>query len=258
MESTEILDTLRDAADAVVVALSTFEGSGLSGERQTQYHLDIVADVAACGILLGRGLAVFSEESGAQGSGDVTVVIDPVDGSTNTDRGIPFSCISLCALDGQGPLVSLVRSLTTGVTYEAIRGTGARRDGVTIHASDQVDPAQAIVGVNGILPGHQGWAQVRTMGAAALEICLVAEGALDAYLQAGGASIHPWDYLAGLHIAEEAGAHVLSIDDEPLTVIEAVPRRPLVAGTKALALALADTLRTHPHRPCPTVGDSGA
>ena len=96
------------------------------------------------------------------------------------------------------------------------------------------------------------------MGAAALEICLVAEGALDAYLQAGGASIHPWDYLAGLHIAEEAGAHVLSIDDETLTVIEAVPRRPLVAGTKALALALADTLRSHSHRPRPTVGDSGA
>ena len=245
MTSDEILEALRAAAAAVVAALADFEGSGLSGQRSTKYALDLVADDAACGVLLERGLAVFSEESGAQGEGDVTVVIDPVDGSTNTDRGIPFSCISLCALDDRGPLVSLVRSLTTGVTYEAIRGAGATRDGRSISASRTEDPTAAIVGVNGILPGHQGWAQVRTMGAAALEICLVAEGALDAYLQAGGASIHPWDYLAGLHIAEEAGAHVRSIDSDELTIIADVPRRPLVAGTEVLADLLLAQVRTH-------------
>lgn len=245
MTPAEIHVVLRAAADAVVAALSRFEGSGLSGRRHSQYELDLVADEAACSILLDHGLAVFSEESGARGAGSVTVVIDPVDGSTNTDRGIPFSCISLCALDAEGPLVSLVRSLTTGVTYEAERGAGARRDGVAIQASDVVDPAKAIVGVNGILPGHQGWAQVRTLGAAALEICLVAEGALDAYLQAGGAAIHPWDYLAGLQIATEAGAHIVSLDGQELTVVEDVERRPLVAGTQVLADRLAATIRSH-------------
>ena len=245
MTTDEILDALRASADAVVGALSTFDGSGLSGQRKTQYQLDLVADDAACGVLLDRGLSVFSEESGARGDGAITVVIDPVDGSTNTDRGIPFSCISLCALDEHGPLVSLVRSLTTGVTYEATRGGGATRDGVPITASTTEDAELAIVGVNGVLPGHQGWAQVRTMGAAALEICLVAEGALDAYLQAGGATIHPWDYLAGLHIAQEAGAHVRSIDGDELTVIADVPRRPLVAGTEALADRLVAQVRSH-------------
>ena len=245
MTTDEILDILRSAADAVVDALSTFEGSGLSGIRHSQYNLDLVADQAACAVLLGSGLSVFSEESGGQGDGSITVVIDPVDGSTNADRGIPFSCTSLCALDASGPLVSLVRSLTTGVTYEAIRGRGETRDGSAITASRTEDPAAAIVGVNGILPGHQGWAQVRTMGAAALEICLVAEGALDAYLQVGGAAIHPWDYLAGLHIAAEAGAHVLSLDGGELIVLEEVPRMPLVAGTAILADRLAARIRSH-------------
>ena len=245
MTTDEIHDALRAAADAVVEALSTFSGSGLSGKRRTQYELDVVADDAACEVLLDRGLAVFSEESGASGVGPITVVIDPVDGSTNTDRGIPFSCISLCALDADGPLVSLVRSLTTGVTYEATRGGGATRDGVAISSSATKDPAAAIVGVNGILPGHQGWAQVRTMGAAALEICLVADGALDAYLQAGGAAIHPWDYLAGLQIAEEAGAQVLSIDGDDLMIVADVPRRPLVAGTQELADRLLAQVRSH-------------
>ena len=56
----------------------------------------------------------------------MTVVLDPVDGSTNASRGIPYWSTSLCAVDGDGPLAALVVNQATGVTTTAIRGGGGR------------------------------------------------------------------------------------------------------------------------------------
>lgn len=243
MADDDIPEILRQAASAVAAALATFGGSGLSGRRHDQYALDLVADEAACDVLRAAGLSIFSEESGHTVGGKLVAVVDPVDGSTNCDRGIPFYCVSICVVDGDGPLASIVQNLAVGTRYEAVRGMGATRDGKPITVSGATDPARAIVGVNGVLGAHPGWAQVRTMGAAALECCLVAEGALDAYVQAPGASIHPWDYLAGMQISQEAGGTVLSADGQDLVVLEATPRRPLVASSESLAGALLEQLR---------------
>ena len=234
VDTTSLQKTLREASGAVRSALSIFDGHGLSGGRPTQYGLDLVADDAACSVLLGAGLAVFSEESGHRGEGELLVVIDPVDGSTNADRGIPFCCVSLCILDETGPLVALVESLPTGVIYEAVRGDGATRDGKLITTSGAVSEDGIVVGVNGILSTRSPWAQVRTLGAAALEMCLVADGALDAYVQAGGAAIHPWDYLAALLIVEEAGGCVQEQDGAELVIRVTEPRRPVAAASAQL------------------------
>ena len=248
MDPSSLQATLRAAAAAVRSALDSFEGSGLSGVRPTQYELDLVADAAACSVLLEAGLAVFSEETGHQGTGDLLAVIDPVDGSTNTDRGIPFSCVSICVLDADGPLAGLVTSLTTSVRYEALRGAGATRDGVAISTSGATEPEGCIIGVNGFLVERPPWAQTRTMGAAALEMCLVAEGALDGYVQTSGATIHPWDYLAAMLIVQEAGGTVLEADGAELILVEALPRRPVVASTQALAELLAQDPAVVAHR----------
>jgi myo-inositol-1(or 4)-monophosphatase len=121
-----------------------------------------------------------------------------------------------------------------------VRGHGATRDGERIATSGKTEEAGIMVGVNGVLSERQPWAQVRTMGAAALEMCLVADGALDGYVQAGGASLHPWDYLGAMLIVEEAGGYVAAEDDEPLIVVVDEPRRPVVAATKELALLLSE------------------
>ncbi len=74
------------------------------------------------------GVGVLSEESGVHRPGSpLTVVIDPVDGSTNAAHGIPWYACSLCAVDAEGPLVSMVANLASGVTYTAERGGGAWR-----------------------------------------------------------------------------------------------------------------------------------
>ena len=98
MDPTSIAAVLREAAKAVFNALEMFEGEGASGQRESQYALDLVADQAVCDVLISAGLAVFSEESGAHGSGSIQVIVDPVDGSTNCDRGVPFFSVSLCAM----------------------------------------------------------------------------------------------------------------------------------------------------------------
>ena len=69
------------------------------------------------------------------GTGPLTCVLDPIDGSTNFDRGIPYYATSLCVLDEHGLRCSLVVNLATDTWYEAVRGGGATRDGAPIAPS---------------------------------------------------------------------------------------------------------------------------
>lgn len=236
------MSVLEDAADAVGAALAHFDGKGFSGRRPTQYLLDEVADRAALDVLLAAGFQVFSEETGLQGKGELTAVIDPVDGSTNCDRGVPFYCTSLCVLDDEGLRAGLVRNLVTGTTYTATRGGGAFRDGEPIAPSGQVNLRDSLVGVNGLYSKKGLWRQTRSLGAAALEMCLVADGSLDAFMQALPACVHPWDYLAAMLICREAGAIVQAFEGEELVIVEAVPRHPIVAATPELARTIGELM----------------
>jgi fructose-1,6-bisphosphatase/inositol monophosphatase family enzyme len=210
------------------------EHDGYSGVRSTQYHLDIAADEVALRVLHGAGFRVVSEESGVTGDGEYTVVLDPIDGSTNCDHGIPFYATSLAVLRNDELVASLVVNQATGAMYEAEKGSGARRNGEKIVPSGQVDPATSIVSFSGLPSRHLGWAQYRSLGAASLEICLVADGSLDMFSVAAHSGLHPWDYLGGLLVIEEAGAVSGEYDGEALVTSERVRRRPCFAATPQL------------------------
>src|SRR3984885_10447749 len=199
---------------AVRGALDVLNDWGPSGGKPGQYRLDLAADGAALPVLHGAGLAVLSEESGTTGDGPsgLLAVIDPVDGSTNAHRGIPFYATSICVLDTEGPLVGIVVNQATGVHFEAVRGGGARRDGQALTPSGCTELSSAIVGISGFPGCHPGWAQFRALGAAALEFCAVAEGMLDAYSVVGRSTLYGWDYLAGMLICSEAGAVTMERD----------------------------------------------
>ena len=64
--------------------------------------------------------------------GSFAICVDPLDGSTNASRGVPWFATSLCAVDGEGPWVAVVADLVSGTRYDAVRGWGARRDGQEI------------------------------------------------------------------------------------------------------------------------------
>jgi fructose-1,6-bisphosphatase/inositol monophosphatase family enzyme len=241
VDDVRLLAVLDEAVHAVRGALDVLDDWGPSGGKPGQYRLDLAADGAALPILHGAGMAVLSEESGVTGDGPsgLLAVIDPIDGSTNAHRGVPFYSTSICVLDAEGPLVGVVTNQATGQRYAAVRGGGAEKDGRAIAPSGCKELGGAIVGISGFPGHHPGWAQFRALGAASLECCAVAEGVLDAYLVVGLSTLYSWDYLAGLLICREVGAAEGERQGRDLVVRDDSTRRPIVAATHQLAERLA-------------------
>ena len=237
-----LLDVLRSAADAVAAALAGTPDWGSAHTRPGQYLSDLAADRAAVSVLTAAGLGVLSEESGHHSPGrTVTVVLDPLDGSTNASLPISWFATSLCAVDAEGPRVALVADLVHGIRYEAVRGSGASRDGQPISTPTPPDLTESIVGINGLPDRHLGWGQFRALGAAALDLCAVAEGRLHGFVDCTDDGLAPWDYLGAALVCSEAGAVVRDLRNRPLADLEHPARRTVVAGGSAdLARSLAE------------------
>jgi fructose-1,6-bisphosphatase/inositol monophosphatase family enzyme len=235
----DVLDVFDVAAAAQRGALATLgpDERRARTDRPGQYRLDLVADAAVLPVLHAAGMRVLSEESGWTGPVDaeLTVVLDPVDGSTNCSRGIPYWAISLCALDADGPWCALVQNGATGARYSAVRGAGAQLDRASIAPAATTEIDRAVVALSGWPPLPLAWRQFRALGSAALALCDVAAGHLDGYLDGHPDQHAPWDYLGALLVCKEAGAVVADADGRDLVALDASARRQLVAaGTKEL------------------------
>lgn len=185
---------------------------------------------------------VLGEESGEEsvpGSASrVRWVVDPVDGTVNLLYGIPFTAVSVAAeLDGV-VVVGAVHNIVSRETWTAARGRGATLrapDGevTTLAVSDCRDLSLALVGTGFAYDAHvraeQGRAlasllprvrDIRRCGSAALDLCMLASGRLDAYYER---CLKPWDHAAGALIASEAGAVVTTSDDDSVPTVAAAP-----------------------------------
>ena len=233
------LECLDETVSSIRDALATFDRWEDAGQRSDQYALDLVADQAALKALVATGASVLTEESGyLQGSGKYTVIVDPVDGSTNASRRIPHYCTSLCVLDDDGPLVALVTNLANGERFHAIRNEGAYLDSQLIAPSTCDKLSDAIIGVAGALPATIRPRQYRAFGAAALDICSVAAGRLDAYIDPI-AHHGVWDYIAAVLICAEAGVSVGEVANRPLIHADPSLRLgPVAAATMELLAEL--------------------
>jgi myo-inositol-1(or 4)-monophosphatase len=184
-----------------------------------------VADKKAEDVLLGalirvEGLRVLSEEAGEVGSQQARVlaIVDPIDGSSNFERGIPFYCTSVAIAGGRsiGDVnFGIVRDLVRGDVYTATRGGGAKKNGKRIRTSKTSELSKAVVGID-VSKASQG--VLRSLlplvgcigrqvhyGANALELCLMAEGMTDAFVDVRG-RMRTVDFAAAQLIAAEAGA----------------------------------------------------
>jgi len=240
----ELLERFAAAAEAQRAALTSLTGveRRTRTERDGQYHLDTVADAAVLPVLAELPVRVLSEESGWTGApdADVTVVVDPVDGSTNCSRGIPYWGISLCAIDADGPLCAYVENGATGARYTAVTGEGAWLDGEPLAPSDVTEVERAVVAIVGMPPTTPPWRQFRSLGSAAIALCDVAAGGLDGFLDCTDDMHRPWDYLGALLVCRESGACITDARDRELVVADPAARRqPVAAGTPELL----DTLR---------------
>lgn len=163
------------------------------------------------------GDAILGEEAGeSSGRTGVRWVVDPIDGTVNFLYGLPQYAVSVAAeVDGEA-VAGVVRNPATGVEWTAARGHGATRDGrpIGVRAVSPLEETLVLTGfgydaslravqargVAALLPKVR---DIRRMGACALDLCHVAEGSADAYVEEG---VNPWDHAAGALIAREAGA----------------------------------------------------
>ncbi len=241
MDDDALLAVCHRVADVVPVALASVRDWRPAGERPGQYAIDLTADRAVLEVLEEAGLGVVSEESGVhRPDAALVAVVDPVDGSTNASRGIPWYATSICVLDADGPRVSVVANLANGVRYHAVRGAGAWRGTSRLTPSGCDSLRRAVVAISGMPQRHLGWAQFRAFGAAALELCAVADGTLDAFVVGTRAALAPWDYLGALLVCREAGAVVDELDGRDLVTADHSARRAVVA---AATPGLLDELR---------------
>jgi len=238
MHGRDALALLDEVAVAIVATLGALEDWGLAGTRPGQYRSDLAADEVAVRLLVDAGVGVLSEETGRhERDREVTVVVDPLDGSTNASRGIPWFATSLCAVDARGPLAALVVNLASGTRFEAVRGEGASCDGKPVVPSGRTELRRSLVALSGMPPGWLGWSQYRALGAAALDLCCVASGAVDGYIDCSRSAHGPWDYLGGLLVCTEAGACVADANGLDLVALEHGDRRTPVAGATPELLA---------------------
>ena len=214
------LSLLHEVADAVAAAFVGVRDFGPSGQRAGQYALDVVANDAA--------LQVAGTLSG-----------DPIDGSTNASRGVRYFATAMCLVDADGPAVALVANQATGERYWATRGGGAWCDGVRISPSECVDVTDSIIGLNGLPPHPLGYRQSRVLGAVALDLCHVAAGVFDGYVDCVDEAHGVWDHAASVMICREAGAHVVDLLGRELIVLDQAARRtPIAAATPELLAQL--------------------
>ncbi|GAA1811598.1 inositol monophosphatase [Planosporangium flavigriseum] len=171
--------------------------------------------------------AVMGEESGAVDGRDSRVrwILDPIDGTVNYLYGLPVYAVSLAAEVDGVVVAGVVRNPATGDEWTATRGGGAYSGGRRLAGSQVTELGQALVGTgfgyDAARRAHQARVlaqvlprvrDVRRMGAAAIDLCLAAEGALDAVYEKG---LNLWDYAAGGLVAEEAGLRVTGLAGAP-------------------------------------------
>jgi myo-inositol-1(or 4)-monophosphatase len=168
------------------------------------------------------------EEGGGTGTSGLTWVVDPIDGTVNYLYGIPAYAVSVAAVVGDPtapgrwrPVAGAVVDPERGQLFHARHGGGAWRrslDGAEPHRlriGDQTDLSQALVGSGfGYEARVRVWQtrvllevipqirDIRRIGSAALDLCHVADGGLDAYFERG---LNPWDMAAGWLVVTEAG-----------------------------------------------------
>ena len=228
-----LADELARAAGAELVRWFGRAGEVATKSSSVDYVSD--ADRAAETVLLARPRearpddAVLGEESGDHaGRGGLRWVLDPLDGTVNFVYGRRPWCVSVACADAHGTLVGVVHDPLVPETFAAARGHGAWRDGDPIACPDAVALPQALVGTGFAYDRQARRAQgavvarvvgevgnLRRGGAAALDLCEVACGRLDAFYED---HLSAWDRAAGELIAHEAGAAQRTFGDDGVIV----------------------------------------
>jgi myo-inositol-1(or 4)-monophosphatase len=225
------------ATDAMDLARDLFRslapGSVTSkGDRDMASEVDYAIEVRVRDYLAERTphIAFLGEENGQTGKGDgLTWALDPIDGTVNFIHGSPLCGISLALFDGATAVLGVIDVPALGYRYHAVRQHGAHRGTDRIAVSEVTDLRDAVVAIGDYAVGEKAAERnkvrleitarlaakaqrIRMHGSAAIDLALLAEGAVDAVIML---SNKPWDTAAGVIITREAGGEVIDRHGHP-------------------------------------------
>jgi myo-inositol-1(or 4)-monophosphatase len=215
------LETAREAGRLVVAMRE--RGVDVAATKSSPIDVVTEADRACEELVRERLLGArpddgFLGEEGDDiaGSSGIRWIVDPIDGTVNYLYGLPHYAVSIAAARGDEMVAGVVLGPVLAVEYAATLGAGATRNGIEIEVRRAPPLDQALIGtgfgyqrevrvrqaaaIARMLPQVR---DIRRLGSCALDLCAVAAGQLDGYVEEGP---HIWDYAAGGLIAIEAGA----------------------------------------------------
>jgi len=231
----ELLELARD--------LATRAGAIQKDRYETELHIDtksatidLVTEVdRACEALIVEGIrsarasdAILAEEGHGEDEQGAAIrwIIDPLDGTTNFAHGFPRFCVSIGIEQDGERVVGVVYDPLLDERFEAVRGEGAWLGSRRLRVSRETELGRALVATGFAYDVHRSDDDnlesfrnvvktargIRRDGSAALDLCYVAAGRLDAYWEL---KLHPWDVAAGFLIVEEAGGRVSDFGNSP-------------------------------------------
>jgi myo-inositol-1(or 4)-monophosphatase len=261
---TDWLAVCRDAVEdvrGVLVELPTRDerepvvGDGEGGDETT------AIDAAAERVILERlqgidGTTIVSEEVGILGDGPTRIVVDPIDGSLNAKRGIPFFSVSIAVAEGptmKDVVFGFVHDFGSGEEWTATKGEGARLNGEPLGAIPpkekiEVLALEATVAAS-IADKAVAFAplahRLRVMGSLALSLCYLAAGRVDAVCSLKEA--RAVDIAAAQLLLHEVGLPIIFVDAGPFGEgpLDTAARSPVAAAaTQELCEQLAHIIAT--------------
>lgn len=258
--SAELLQVaLELAREAGTMALLGRRG-GLSDVQTKTTLTDMVTEFdRASESLVVQGLfkyrpddSIIGEEGASvTGTSGITWYIDPIDGTTNFLYHLPNWAVSIGATDDSGPLVGVVYIPALDEMFTAVRGGGAFLNGAPIQCNSAIDLSQALVCTGFSYSPAQRTVQaqrvaqmihlvrdIRRFGAAAIDLCYVACGRLDAYFEE---NLFPWDFVAGELIAREAGCRSGNFHGQAVSPAQVLAAVPAIFDDLAALITLAGT-----------------
>jgi myo-inositol-1(or 4)-monophosphatase len=217
----EAAERVQEVRDRLAVTEEGVEKLGEGASGDVTMRVDMEAEDEIIDAISQKGdLRIVAEEHGESGSKGArwTVIIDPIDGSSNFEKGIPFYCTSIAVLEGETldkATHALVRNLVSGETYYSEAGGYSTKNGSEIRATEVMELKDAVVGIDisktslaVVQSVSELIASVRRQmhfGANALETCFLAEGRIDGFVDIRG-KMRVMDFAAGYLIARQAGA----------------------------------------------------
>jgi myo-inositol-1(or 4)-monophosphatase len=186
--------------------------------------------------VLGEEMSQHSQRELWDISGRGLWCLDPIDGTTNFAKGLPFFAVSVALMRDQRPILAVVHNPALDETYTAAQGEGAYFNDKRLPLRMPVVGARPVIaGVDfkrldkklaARLAANPPYSSQRNLGSSALDWCYLAAGRFDVYLH-GGQNL--WDYAAGSLILAEAGGQMCTLEKDEFWA-DRLWRRSVVAG----------------------------